>query len=138
MGLNILTLNCNGLLNPPTRSELFSLCRRFSIVLLQETHFYNSNNVLTFKSQFGSDKCYFSFGTNKSRGVGIVILNPHITVDKYFLDLDGRLVYVDIIFKMYITELLMYMCLTTKVIEIYFLTNYIQYMHYTKKYYFRR
>lgn len=58
--------------------------------------FQIEKNVLTFKSQFGSDKCYFSFGTNKSRGVGIVILNPHITVDKYFLDLDGRLVYVDI------------------------------------------
>lgn len=96
MSFSLCTLNCNGLLNGPTRSELFSLylTKKISILLLQETHFNNINNVENFKSLFSTDKCYFSFGSNKSRGVGIVILNHNITVTKYYLDLEGRMVYI--------------------------------------------
>ena len=43
--------------------------------------------------------CYFSFGTNFSKGVGIVILNDNIKVKKYHMDIDGRLIYLDIIYN---------------------------------------
>lgn len=101
MSFFLCTLNCNGLLNGPTRSELFSLylTKQISILLLQETHFNNINNVENLKSLFSTDKCYFSFGSNKSRGVGIVVLNSNITVTKYYLDLEGRMVYIDITFN---------------------------------------
>lgn len=101
MALRLLTLNTKGLLNAQTRYELLSLCvkEQISILLLQETHFYNINNVLYFKSMFNTNQAYFSFGTNQSRGVGIVFLNPNIVIEKSYVDLDGRLVYTDIIYN---------------------------------------
>lgn len=101
MALRILTLNINGLLNAPSQYELLSLCvkEKISLVLLQETHFTNTNNVLKLKSMFDSDKCYFSFDSNRSRGVGIIVLNPDIKISKFHLDIDGRLVYIDIAYN---------------------------------------
>ena len=98
MAVRVASINVNGLLNNRTCFELLSFCSRekISILLLQETHFNNINNVQKFKSIFLTDNCFFSFGSNKSRGVGIVILNPEIKITKYYLDLDGRLVYVDV------------------------------------------
>ena len=45
---------------------------------------------------FDSERCYFSFGSNRSKGVGIIVLNDNIKVEKFHLDTEGRLIYIDI------------------------------------------
>ena len=91
-------MNIRGLLNAHSRYELLTQClqEKVSIILLQETHFYNVNNILLIKSMFDSERCYFSFGSNRSKGVGIIVLNDNIKVEKFHLDPEGRLIYIDI------------------------------------------
>lgn len=68
--------------------------QRIFILLSQETNLNSINNVENFKSSFSTDKFYFSFSSNKSRGVGIIILNPYITVTNHYLDMESRMGYI--------------------------------------------
>jgi hypothetical protein len=97
IALRVATLTIRGLLNAHLRYELLTQClqEKISIILLQETHFYNVNNILLIKSMFDSER-YYSFGSNRSKGVGIIVLNDNITVEKFELDTEGRLTYIDI------------------------------------------
>ena len=88
MAIRAASINVNGLLNNRTCFELLSFCSRekISILLLQERHFSNIHDVSKFNSLFHTNNCFFSFGTNKSRGVCIVILNLNINVKHFYLE----------------------------------------------------
>ena len=96
--VKIFSLNCKGLRNT-TKIEL--LAKRFQeykvdICFLQETHILFQSDLSRFIEQKCKGKIYWSSCDTKSKGVGIYISDLFsCTVDKFYADLDGRLVYVD-------------------------------------------
>ena len=96
--LKLVTLNLRGLLKSNSkRHELNELIRNehIDILLLQETHIHSNSLVNDIKIACQTHKCYFSFGTNNSRGVGIIVFNENIDILQYHHDMDGRLLYID-------------------------------------------
>ena len=98
-GLNILTVNVRGTIkNPQQRNKLLSCVQLqdINILSLQETH------VCDMKYKFEIDrifdcKLYWSFGTNDSKGVAILVMNNFDrTIEKFERDIDGRIVTVNI------------------------------------------
>ena len=98
MALHVLTLNCNGLLSGEKQrllAQSFSL-KKVDIILLQETHIYNLSQVTKLETLFNA-KGFFSFGGNKSCGVGILFNNNlNVTFLSHRYDSVGRVVSVDV------------------------------------------
>ncbi len=96
--LNIATFNVNGMRAADTQSELFNLCKlhTFDILLLQETHMDNKRMTDGFAQELNY-KCIWSFGTNRSCGVAILLSDDlDYKLEKHEYDFDGRLLFVDI------------------------------------------
>ena len=70
--LQIVTLNCRGLGNFRKRKHIFQILKssNVDVCFLQETHVYNNTVAHTYSKELGG-KCYWSFGTSRSKGVGI-------------------------------------------------------------------
>ena len=76
-GFNILSLNVRGTIkNPEQRGKLLALVEinKINVLLLQETHVNNLNIKETIDKIFNCNS-YWSFGSNNSRGVAILIMN---------------------------------------------------------------
>ena len=94
MALNIFSLNCKGLRGCSKRSFLFNYFQmlKADIVFLQETH---CDSIKTAKkwSQGWGGKCFWSFGTKRSSGVGILVNKDLVNHIKSFeFDLEGRVI----------------------------------------------
>ena len=75
--LKVITLNCRGAIkNTDLQNRLLSCfeINTTNIVLLQETHVSNFNLKNYIENKFDCIT-YWSFGSNDSRGVAILILN---------------------------------------------------------------
>jgi hypothetical protein len=94
----IATLNCHGLGDSNKRAHIFDnfKLKHFDCVLLQETHVYNLAQAKRFEAEWGG-KCFWSFGNNFSKGVGI-LFNPKLKFTHHYFhfDTDGRLLVVDL------------------------------------------
>ena len=79
MPLKILTLNCRGLHKNLKRRHIFSLCIKYDICCLQETHITES----LYKQWKNEWKGYFYFskGTSNSNGL-ITLIKPNIILDE--------------------------------------------------------
>ncbi|MES9882662.1 MAG: reverse transcriptase domain-containing protein [Sedimenticola sp.] len=96
--LNIATFNINGMRATETQAELKQICEshNFDILLLQETHF-DTKYIGKAIEQELSYKSFWSFGTSRSCGVGILLSdNLSYTLEKYEYDFDGRFLFIDI------------------------------------------
>ena len=86
------SLNTNGLRDLGKRTSIISYIKRhrFDAVFLQETHISNTNEGNDFLKGF-SGSHYHSFGTNKSRGVSILLSNSFtVNENTIVTDDDGR------------------------------------------------
>ena len=92
MATQILTLNVQGLRNPDNLDSFKQWLKCFNpaLVCLQETH---SISITEFASWFKNSTydCVLSPGTNRSRGVGILI-HRSFSIDQTWHDTDGRYV----------------------------------------------
>ena len=74
---NLVSINCNGLLNNLSKVNILSHnfdSQCIDFLLLQETHIYNLSLAKYYESKL-LGKAFWSFGTNNSSGVGIIISN---------------------------------------------------------------
>ena len=101
MALQISTLNCNGLLGVE-KQRLFleyNQLNHFDVFMLQETHITDIQQVKDIEDLLNV-KAFFSFGTNMSCGVGILInKNIDFTVYSFRHDDVGRVISVDVKIK---------------------------------------
>ena len=96
--LQIVSLNCRGLGDFRKRKHICQILNssNVDVCFLQETHVYNNNVADNFSKYLGG-KCYWSFGTSRSKGVGIWLkknLNCEILVLNR--DMHGRLLCVTV------------------------------------------
>lgn len=99
MSLKIGTLNINGLRGRQSQEELVSITESypFDVLFLQETHVDNNNLAKFIESRLNMT-CFWSFGTNKIAGTSICISKSlNIDCQKFDVDLDGRIVCLDMI-----------------------------------------
>ena len=99
MSLNIISLNVNGIIEKAKRQAIFQWLRKknANVCLLQETHCENDEDVNKWSREWGGES-YWSFGTNFSRGVAILIQeNLDIKASNIEKDKDGR--FISIILK---------------------------------------
>jgi exonuclease III len=95
--INIGTLNIRAISTP---QKIFSVQQAvikqdLDVLLLQETHVAKITTAREIEGKLHS-KALWSFGTPTSRGTGILIFNKDHIIHKFHLDLDGRLVYIDL------------------------------------------
>ena len=98
MALKISSLNINGLRKKFKQDIIFKRFNNlgFDIVFLQETHVTNMTEAMKF-SKLWESRTFWSFGTTKSHGVGIVLnKNFSFKVISVARDTDGRLLCLDI------------------------------------------
>ena len=67
---------------------------KIDIAFLQETHCTEEKGYC-WQNECGH-RCYWSYGTTQSKGVGIILRNKKISVNKYFADQQGRFLIMDI------------------------------------------
>ena len=74
-GINILTLNCQGLGDKNKRKDVFSYlrCRKYNIACLQDTHFTPEIENMV-RAEWGYE-CHFSSFKSNSRGVAVLFNN---------------------------------------------------------------
>ena len=94
--LRFCSLNCRGLGDLQKR-DLLLQCLQYNkvdICFLQETHCYSLKCAKTFNRHFGG-KLFWSFGTNRSKGVGIWV-RPGLNFEMMSMERDseGRLIYL--------------------------------------------
>ena len=96
--LQIVTLNCRGLGNFRKRKHIFQILKssNVDVCFLQETHVYNNKVAHTYSKELGG-KCYWSFGTSRSKGVGIWF-KENLSCEIVLLnrDMHGRLLCVTV------------------------------------------
>jgi len=96
--VKIATLNVNGLRDAGKRNRIFTLLKLKdpSIVLLQETHCTSLTMAKQWEKEWGG-KCFWSFGTARSKGVAL-LLNPKLNfnLEHFEYDTNGRLLVVDL------------------------------------------
>ena len=98
MALKLTTINCKGLRNFNKRDVIFERCRQTGtdILFLQEAHIVCGKEINNWNLQWGG-KGFWSFGSEHSRGVGILL---HRQLDYKFVhfkhDFEGRLLVLDI------------------------------------------
>ena len=95
--IKIASLNCRGLGDSHKRKDIFNYLRqkKFSIYCLQDTHFTEKieKNIRT---QWGFD-CFFSHGTNVSRGVCVLMNNNfEYKILQKKIDLEGNFIILKI------------------------------------------
>lgn len=94
--LNIITLNVQGFKDIHKQQEVvfWARSRKCDVLLLQETNFTCYKDVKQFETN-NNVKSFFSFGTRRSEGVGIIIFNKNI-VEKcsFHCDTEGRVMCV--------------------------------------------
>lgn len=99
MHLNFLTLNVQGFKNVAKQTEVIAYARNLSVdfLCLQGTHFTCKADVVEFETRFRV-LCFFSFGTTRSCGTGIILLRPH-RITHYFCtyDTDGLVASLDVV-----------------------------------------
>jgi len=96
--VRICSLNTNGIRDSRKRAQLFTWLRikKFDIIFLQETHCNSYRDSKLWEKEWGGS-CFWSFGSNKSRGVAIMF-REGLPFDKHMLYYDavGRLIVLDI------------------------------------------
>lgn len=95
--LSFCSLNCNGLLSNLKRRNVFSFfgMSEFSVFLIQETHLYSKETEQVWRFEWGGE-AVFSYGSNRSRGVGILFKpSLSVTISSFLADFDGRVVVCD-------------------------------------------
>ena len=101
MSLRIVSYNCNGLNLYCKRASLFNYLKNtsFDICCLQETHAEYSFATDDWNKLWG-EKSIWTYGTKHSRGVGIIFnRNLNVDVTSKFVDIEGRLIAVDVKIK---------------------------------------
>ena len=99
--MELLSLNTNGIRDDKNRRSLFHWLKKYHnvddrIVLLQETHASADTGKLWHKD-WGHRNIIFAHGTNRSRGVAIILLkNYEFKVNNETLDTEGRYIAIDI------------------------------------------
>ena len=98
--IKIATLNVNGMKASSTQCHLLQVLNtyKFDILFLQETHVDNMSlgNSLKHTCKFNCN-AYWSLGTNRSAGVGILFFpNCDTEIEKFDTDLDGRFLLLDL------------------------------------------
>ena len=89
-------LECNHLEKIRYRKILNYHMKKVDILFIQETHIDNITIAKQLEKDLNS-KCFWSFGNNRSRGVGICINNRLNYIVKHFkFDFEGRIVSVDL------------------------------------------
>ena len=98
MSLKISSINVKGYRQKFKRDIIWSrlVQLNFDIVFMQETHVTNLGEAKKFSKDFDG-KCYWSFGSTRARGVGIMLSS---TLDYKYInntyDFEGRVACVDI------------------------------------------
>jgi exonuclease III len=98
MSVKIASLNCNGLRNFDKRFFMFNMFHVMNtdIIFLQETHCDNISLAKKWSKSW-SGKCFWSFGTSNSCGVGILVSEKlQNRVHSFNFDAEGRILTVDI------------------------------------------
>lgn len=99
--LKIATLNINGMKAFSTQTQFKEILdtHKFDIVFLQESHVDTISLANSLKTKFGCE-AYWSLGTNRSSGVGILIFpNFDYKIEKFEFDLSGRFLFVDLLIE---------------------------------------
>ena len=97
--LSLVSLNCNGLNDPMKRSNIFQLLKlsNVDIVFLQETHCCSMTFAKRWEAEWGG-KCFWSFGSNRSKGVAILFASHLVySINQFQFDTDGRLISMNIV-----------------------------------------
>ena len=94
--LSILTFNVRGLRDYKKRKKIAKWIhdKNIGIVLLQETHSTDTDETF-WSSQFKGD-CYFSHGTNTSKGVMSIVRNTSLNSNIRYQDEEGRILLIEI------------------------------------------
>ena len=96
--LKIVSINCRGLGDFRKRKHICQILNssNVDVFFLQETHVCNNNFADNFSKDLGG-KCYWSFGTSRSKGVGIwVKKNLNCEILLLNRDMHGRLLCVTV------------------------------------------
>ena len=99
MSLRFVIINVNGFRDRWKREIIFSRLREMSvdIVFLAETHITSKKEANQMVGKFWKGKHFWSFGTNFSRGVGILLAKDlDYKVINHTHDFEGRTVVLDI------------------------------------------
>ena len=92
------SINISGLKDDKKRAAVFSWLRSLNldVIFLQETHCHMRNDDKTWSREWGA-QCFWSKGTNRSRGVAI-LFNPNrrYNVDDIIIDTNGRYIYCNV------------------------------------------
>lgn len=123
MSVSILTVNARGIKNLLKRKCLFLYCQNkgADFYFIQETH-ASEDDVSFWRSQWGKN-VWFSFGSNRSAGVAILLGKFKGNIIKYLSDKNGRwiILLVDIDhFQFVITNIYAHPTIN-KLIKLYFL-----------------
>ena len=98
MALKITTINCKGLRDSNKRDIIFNRCKQTGtdILFVQEAHIVNSREIKIWNQQWGGPG-FWSFGSEHSRGVGI-LLHKQLDFEMVHFkhDFEGRLLVLDI------------------------------------------
>jgi exonuclease III len=97
--IKVATLNCRGT-SYHLAQKLYSIQQTvlnydLDILLLQETHVDKLARAKEIEGKLHC-KALWSFGAFNSRGTAVLIFNDNHTIHKFHLDLNGRLVFVDL------------------------------------------
>ena len=99
--LSIATLNINGMKALSTQNELKRIIDtyHFDVIFLQETHVDSMSLANSLKYKYNCE-AFWSLGSNRSSGVGILIFNHlNFTVEKFEFDLNGRFLFLDLLIE---------------------------------------
>jgi exonuclease III len=98
MSFSIGSLNVNGMRGSRRRATIFDWVKnsKLDIIYLQECHCISESEINTWNREFGG-KGFYSYGSNKSCGVGI-LFRPgfNFKITNTFKDTEGRLLVLDI------------------------------------------
>ena len=98
MAFKLCTININGFRQTYKQISLFSKLQEIDpdVLFIQECYITNWKEARV-ATKFWQGKSFWSFGGNRSRGVGILIAKDlEYQLVKQYHDTNGRLVYVDI------------------------------------------
>jgi exonuclease III len=93
------TYNINGLLSPRKQNSLIQtmLGERLDVICIQETHITTPGIAKRIKDTLKCDALWNLAPSNRSGGTAILIFNIQHTIQKYFFNLDGSLIVLDLI-----------------------------------------
>ena len=93
------SINISGLKDDKKRAAVFTWLRslNFDVIFLQETHCHLKKDEKAWSREWGA-QCFWSKGTNRSRGVSI-LFNKHKTyeIENLSIDSNGRYIYCEVI-----------------------------------------